>query len=102
VAERVKSRSRLQHVGGGMRPQFHRRYLYELKTLEAVSQAFDAVWNVLREDDPFREYAQDAELKTVIGQKLTTLVEDGVTDARQLQKLTLESLLLTGYAVPLN
>jgi hypothetical protein len=41
-------------------------------------------------------------LKTVIGQKLSTLVGDGVTDATQLRKLTLESLLLTGYAVPLN
>ncbi len=76
--------------------------MYELKTLEAASQAFDAIWNVLREDDPFREYAEDIELKTVIGQKLTTLVRDGVTDVPQLRKLTLESLALMGYAVPLN
>jgi hypothetical protein len=76
--------------------------LYELKTLEAVSQAFDAIWNVLREDDPFRADAEHSELKTVIGQKLTTLVDDGVTDAPQLRKLTLESLALMGYAVPLN
>ena len=85
-----------------MRPQSHRLDLYEPKTLEAVSQAFDAIWNVLREDDPFREDAEHGELKTVIGQKLTTLVGDGVTDATQLRKLTLESLLLTGYAVPLS
>jgi hypothetical protein len=102
VAERVKSRSRLQHREGGMRPQFHQRDLYELKTLEAVNQAFDDIWNTLREDDPFRDHAEDRELKTVIGQKLTTLVGDGVTDARQLRKLTLESLLLRGYAVPLS
>jgi hypothetical protein len=87
---------------GAMRPQFHRVDLYELKTLEAVSQAFDAIWNVLREDDPFRDYAEDRELKTVIGQKLTTLVGDGVTDAPQLRKLTLESLAVMGYAVPLH
>jgi hypothetical protein len=87
---------------GAMRPQLHRLDLYEPKTLEAVSQAFDSIWNVLREDDPFREDAEDGELKTVIGQKLTTLVGDGVTDATQLRKLTLESLLLTGYAVPLS
>jgi len=78
----------------------HRVDFYDPKTLEAVSQAFDAIWNVLREDDPFRDYAEDGELRTVIGQKLTTLVGDGVTDATQLRKLTLESLLLTGYAVP--
>jgi len=76
----------------------HRVDFYDPKTLEAVSQAFDAIWNVLREDDPFRDYA--GELRTVIGQKLTTLVGDGVTDAMQLRKLTLESLLLTGYAAP--
>ena len=76
----------------------HRVDFYDPKTLEAVSQAFDAIWNVLREDDPFRDYA--GELRTVIGQKLTTLVGDGVTDATQLRKLTLDSLLLTGYAVP--
>jgi len=76
----------------------HRVDFYDPKTLEAVSQAFDAIWNVLREDDPFRDYA--GELRTVIGQKLTTLVGDGVTDAMQLRKLTLESLLLTGYTVP--
>jgi hypothetical protein len=87
---------------GAMRPQFHRVDLNELKTLEAVSQAFDAIWNVLREDDPFRDYAEDSELKTVIGQKLTILVSDGVTDAGHLRKLTLESLALMGYAVPLN
>jgi hypothetical protein len=87
---------------GAMRPQFQRLDLYEPKTLEAVSQAFDAIWNVLREDDPFREDAEDSELKTVIGQKLTTFVGDGVTDARQLRKLTLESLALIGYAVPLS
>jgi len=78
----------------------HRVDFYDPKTLEGVSRAFDAIWNVLREDDPFRDYAEDGELSTVIGQKLTTLVGDGVTDATQLRKLTLESLLLTGYAVP--
>jgi hypothetical protein len=52
---------------GAMRTQFHRVDLYELKTLEAVSQAFDAIWNVLREDDPLRDYAEDRELKRVIG-----------------------------------
>jgi len=61
----------------------HRVDFYDPKTLEAVSQAFDAIWNVLREDDPFRDYA--GELRTVIGQKLTTLVGDGVTDATQLR-----------------
>jgi hypothetical protein len=83
-----------------MGSRLHRVDFYDPRTLEAVSQAFDAIWNVLREDDPFRDYAEDGELRTVIRQKLTTLVGHGVTDATQLRKLTLESLLLTGYAVP--
>lgn len=76
-----------------MCPQFHRPDLYNPKTLEAVSQAFDAVWKVLRADDPFRDYEMDRELRTDVGRKLTALVTDGVTDPVQLRKLTIESLL---------
>ena len=85
-----------------MRPQSHRLDLYEPKTLEAVSQAFDAIWNVLREDDPFREDAEDGELKTVIGQKLTTLVGDGVTDATQLRKFTSREPVAHGLRGPIE
>jgi hypothetical protein len=61
---------------GAMGSRSHRVDFYDPRTLEAVSQAFDAIWNVLREDDPFRDYAEDGELRTVIGQRLTTLVGD--------------------------
>jgi hypothetical protein len=76
-----------------MHPQFHKPDLYNSKTLEAVSEAFDAIWNVLRADDPFRDYAKDRELRTAVGKKLTALVADGVTDPLQLRKLTVESVL---------
>jgi hypothetical protein len=33
--------------------------IYEPKTLAMMDQAFAAVWNVLRADDPFRDYAND-------------------------------------------
>ena len=69
VAERGKSRSRLQ-----------------------TQQAFAAIWNVLRADDPFRDYVNDAELRIAIGHKLMELVANGETDPVRLGYLTLKSL----------
>jgi hypothetical protein len=42
--------------------------IYDPKTLAVMDQAFAAVWNVLRADDPFRNYANDSELRIAIGQ----------------------------------
>jgi hypothetical protein len=92
VAESIKTPA-CNAWRGAMCPQFHRPDLYNPKKLEAVSQAFDAIWNVLRADDPFRDYEMDRELRTAVGRKLTALVTDGVTDPVQLRKLTIESLL---------
>ena len=61
-----------------------------------MDQAFAAIWNVLRADDPFRHYANDSELRVTIGQKLMDLVADGVTDSRRLRDLTVECLLGPG------
>ena len=61
------------------------------KTLAAMDQAFAAVWHM---DKPFRDYANDTELKIGIGKKLLNLVVDGVTDPLRLRNLTVESLLL--------
>ena len=68
--------------------------IYDPKTLAVMDQAFAAIWNVLRADDPFRDYANDSELRLAIGQKLLNLVADGVTDPSRLRYLTLESLIL--------
>jgi hypothetical protein len=67
--------------------------IYDPKTLSVMDQAFAAIWHVLRADDPFRDYANDSELRIAIGQKLLNLVADGVTDPVRLRKLTVESLL---------
>ena len=67
--------------------------IYEPRTLAAMDQAFAAIWNVLRADDPFRDYAKDSELRIAIGQKLMNLAADGVTDPVRLRKLTVDSLL---------
>ena len=56
-----------------------RAEIYDPKTLAAMDQAFAAVWRMVRSDDPFRDYANDTELKIAIGKKLLNLVVDGVT-----------------------
>lgn len=71
--------------------------IYDPKTLAVMDQAFAAIWNVVRAEDPFRNYANDSELRIAIGRKLLTLVADGVTDASRLRHLTIDSLLLPGH-----
>ena len=71
--------------------------IYDPKTLAVMDQAFAAIWNVLRADDPFRDYANDSELRLAIGQKLLNFVADGVTDPNRLRHLTVASLLLPGH-----
>jgi hypothetical protein len=58
-----------------------------------MDQAFAAIWNQVRADDPFRDYAHDRELRLAIGRNLLNLVADGVTDPIPLRWLTIESLL---------
>ena len=70
--------------------------IYDPKMLAVMDQAFAAIWNVLRADDPFRDYANDSELRIAIGHKLINLVANGVTDPSRLRRLTLETLLLPG------
>ena len=77
-----------------MTSQNPRPDIYDPKTLAVMDQAFAAIWNTLRADDPFRNYANDSELRIVIGRKLLNLVADGVTDPIRLRQKTIESLLL--------
>ena len=69
--------------------------IYDPKTLAAMDQAFAAVWHMLRADEPFRDFANDTELRIAIGKKLLNLVADGVADPLRLRNLTVESLLLS-------
>ena len=43
---------------------------------------------MLRTDKPFRDYANDTQLKMAIGKKLLNLVVDGVNDPLRLRNLT--------------
>jgi hypothetical protein len=75
-----------------MTSQNPRPDIYDPKTLAVMDQAFAAIWSVLRADDPFRDYANDRQLRIAIGRKLLNLVADGVTDPSRLRQLTVESL----------
>ena len=66
--------------------------IYDPKTLAVMDKASHAIWNIVRTDDPFRDYANDSELRIAIGHKLMELVADGVTDPVRLGYLTLKSL----------
>ena len=66
--------------------------IYDPKTLAAMNAAFHAIWQVLRTDDPFRDYANDRELGIAIGHKLKELVANGETHPVRLGYLTLKSL----------
>ena len=65
--------------------------IYDPKTLAVMDEAFAAIWNVLRADDPFHDYATDSELRLAIGKKLLNLVADGVTDPGLLRQIIVES-----------
>jgi len=71
--------------------------IYDPKTLAVMDQAFAAIWYDVRADDPFRDYANDSELRIAIGKTLLNLVGDGVTDPNRLRRLTVESLSLRGH-----
>ena len=71
--------------------------IYDPKTLAVMDQAFAAIWYDVRADDPFRDYANDSELRIAIGKMLLNLVADGVTDPNRLRRLTVKSLSLRGH-----
>jgi hypothetical protein len=68
---------------------------YDPKTLEALSEAFEATWVVLQARDPFRDFERDLELRAALSRKLKLLASDGVTDPIELREWALESLLLS-------
>ena len=71
------------------------RLTYTIRArLQALGQAFDATWVEVQARDPFRDFERDSELKTAIGQKLSMLAADGVTDPIELREWALEGFLL--------
>jgi hypothetical protein len=68
--------------------------VYRPETLVAIHEAFDASWTALRATDPFRNFANDGDLRALLCEKLFALAGDGVTDSGELRRLALESLAL--------
>ena len=66
--------------------------IYDPKTLAVMDKASAAIWNIVRRDDPFRDYANDSALRIAIGHKLMELVANGETEPVRLGYLTLKSL----------
>ena len=56
-----------------MTSQNPRLDIYDPRSLAVMDQAFAAIWHVLRTDDPFRDYANDSELRLSSGTSLWTL-----------------------------
>jgi hypothetical protein len=56
-----------------MTSQNSRQDIYDPKTIAVMDRAFAAIWNQVRADDPFRDYAHDCELRLAIGQRLLNL-----------------------------
>ena len=75
-----------------MTSEIPRPDIYDPTTLAVMDQAFAAIWYDVRADDPFRDYANDSELRIAIGHKLMELVANGVNDPIRLGYLTLKSL----------
>ena len=75
-----------------MYPQHPQINPYDPKTLDALGEAFDATWVVLKARDPFRDFERAYELKAALRQKLVLLATDGVTDPVELREWVLEDL----------
>ncbi len=93
MAERGKSRSRLKTIGGVNDLTKFPTGFVRAKDACSDGPSVRRHWNALRADDPFRDYANDSELRIAIGKKLLNLAAHGVTDPVRLRKLTVESLL---------
>lgn len=64
---------------------------YDPSTLNAINQAFEAVWATLHVHmEPNSEQAE--ELRITLSQTLVSLASEGITDWQELRRKTLESI----------
>jgi hypothetical protein len=67
---------------------------YRPSLLDAIEQAFDAVWTTLYAHMS-SDNDQTKELKIALNQTLIALVADGITDPLELRRKALESMALS-------
>ena len=62
---------------------------YDETTLQAMEQALNDVWQVLKAHDPFRDWDKDEEFQMGLASKLLNLAAAGVTDPQELRSRVL-------------
>jgi len=72
-----------------MQPQFH---AYNSDGLWRLERAFGAALKALKVSDPFRDWSKESRLRTVLTEKLLSLMDAGITDPDELQKRILEAM----------
>ena len=77
-----------------MQPQ-HQPTDHDGETLLALERAVNDALATLKVNDPFRDWAKDGELRTMLAERLFALLARGVTDPDELRVRVLESLQLT-------
>jgi len=68
---------------------------YSRSVLDAIEQAFEAVWTTLYANMA-PENNESQELKIALSQTLIALAVDGITDPQELRRKALESMSLSG------
>jgi hypothetical protein len=66
--------------------------LYDDSTMKTVKAAFHDVWATIEAHDPFRDTADDDDLKATIIRKLIDLVSEGKTSQNELRSEALRQL----------
>ena len=91
MAERVKSRSRLQAPEATHVITTQSSHIYSPSGSDAIEQAFNSVWKTLYAHVASDNTKSD-ELKIQLSRTLVALVSDGITDPRELRRKALESM----------
>lgn len=78
----------------------HARNDFSPELLDALSQAFNEVWAVIRAHHPLRDDSKDAERQSALSRTLIELASNGIADPAELRKRTLETLPLDGDVSP--
>ena len=59
--------------------------------IEAIEEAFDAVWTTIQASEPDRDLKHDCERMAALSQKIVELSAEGIIDPTELRRLALEA-----------
>ena len=69
----------------------HSSFEFDHEKIDAVEQAFDDAWAVIRANEPNRNLKYDCQRMAALSQKIGELVADGIIDPSELRRLALDS-----------